>query len=792
MASEIIILGDLNLDWTRQDKFKLWTTFLIENHLKQLITEPTRITSSTQTIIDHIYTTHEHHSFSARVLPLSLSDHYLILFTRKLNTDRVHTPSQLMTYRSWKDFKSGPFLLDLNSIQWDALLLNNPASAMELFQTQFQGVVDTHLPLKRKHVKSKRLPLWLDDEVRALMTRRDQLKRSGDSLSYKAARNLVTNIIKKKKRAAIRHMCLTSGNTKALWATVLNKSSNVVDINYLETAHGTLREGNSIVNALNNHFTDTTAQSDAEDISDPILPVPSPYKITVPCPHLTPIYPRDIVSFIGSLHDNKATGPDNLSAKLLKIALPVVIAPLTFIFNYHIQCGSFPDVWKIARVRPVPKQSSCKNPSDFRPISILPILSKLLEKHILKNLTCHFNRNGIISKFQSGFRKAHSCETAVQHMYSSWLSARESEKHTGVVLVDLSKAFDSIDHSILISKLNWVGLPSSTLALLTSFFSNRRQYVFNGNINSSVLSISKGVPQGSLLGPLLVSFYINDLFMLETKSTLHSYADDTTLFFSHKNTEYIHDVINTDLSKLEKWLSKNKLSVNIKKSQFLFIPTLACRMLDFQPPQMCGIPLTSSKCVSLLGFKINSSLSWSDHIEYVISKTSQSLNLFKHIRYYLNTKFSRTFYYNFIHSYLTRGLVLYYSCSPKNVTDTLFKIQKRALRIISNVFLSDHIRSDKLFSSHKILPLPSLCEYHSNIMGHKVIMKCAPLYLLDLFPDNRYRLSRHKTLPSSRSYNRFEMKVVVGYNSLPKTIRALSLQSFKPRLKASLLTELLQ
>ena len=230
---------------------------------------------------------------------------------------------------------------------------------------------------------------------------------------------------------------------------------------------------------------------------------------------------------------HKATGNDGVSAKLLRIAAPAIADSLCKLINFNIEKQTFPTKWKVGKVTPIYKgQGNRDDKNNYRPITVLPILSKLLEKHICDHLCVFLEENALLHRFQSGFRKFHSTETALIRLVDQLLFDLDKNRASGLVFIDYKKAFDLIDHGLLLEKLKAYGVRDYEMELLRSYLSGRTQYVHINGCHSSPRTVSAGVPQGSILGPILFLLFINDLPSAAQHSTVDIYADDTTLSLS--------------------------------------------------------------------------------------------------------------------------------------------------------------------------------------------------------------------------------------------------------------------
>ena len=267
------------------------------------------------------------------------------------------------------------------------------------------------------------------------------------------------------------------------------------------------------------------------------------------------------------LDNNKATGIDNISSKIAKISVPVITKHLTEICNHSIRNSCFPSIWKKARVTLLHKRNSTDDPENYRPISILPFLSKVLEKHVHNSLYDFFLVNNLLSPRQSGFRTKHSCETALTEMTDDWLSAMYNNEYCGVLFLDLCKAFDLVDHNILLRKLKLYQLGEQSLFPFQSYLSDRKQSVKINVTYSREICNTHGVPQGSILGPLLFSVYINDL-TLENASL---FADDSTITVRGKEIHFVKEHLCNEAVRTSNWGYENGMALSFEKNKAMLI-----------------------------------------------------------------------------------------------------------------------------------------------------------------------------------------------------------------------------
>ena len=289
---------------------------------------------------------------------------------------------------------------------------------------------------------------------------------------------------------------------------------------------------------------------------------------------ISPAAPYEISDIIILLKTGKSIGPNSIPLKLLKILSPHISSPLSLIINESFQSGIFPVKMQQAKVTPLFKKGCPLTASNYRPISLLSIFSKITEKLIYKRLYNFLEIHKILYNLQFGFRASHSVDHALLSLTESIKNSLDNKKFGCRIFLDLQKVFDTVNHQILLDKLEHYGIRGTALTWFSSYLSNRSQYVSVNGCNSSHLNISCGVPQGSVLGPLLFLIYINDLPNSSSKLSFYLFADDTNIYFESDSLNHLQKVINKELRQVKKWLDSNKLALNVEKKLILLYFTL--------------------------------------------------------------------------------------------------------------------------------------------------------------------------------------------------------------------------
>ena len=300
---------------------------------------------------------------------------------------------------------------------------------------------------------------------------------------------------------------------------------------------------------------------------------------------------------IYKISSNKASGYDDLSVGVLKKIAPVFANPLRKLLYLSISTNSFRNHWKIAKVTPLHKGGARNDINNYRPISVLPIISKFLEKHVVSSLSVFLRDNNLLYELQSAFRSGHSTETVLIRLTDQILKNMDDDEVTGLVFIDFRKAFDVIDNELLLKKLSIYGANLSSFAWFKSYLSVRKQFISLGKTTSKQLTVKQGVPQGSILGPVLFLLFVNDMPLHVQKSTTDIYADDTTLSLSSnwKTLPLLNQSLSQDLNEVERWARENKMYLNMQKTKALLVTGKRLRKRMVQDPGKLGVKRITQK-----------------------------------------------------------------------------------------------------------------------------------------------------------------------------------------------------
>ena len=509
----------------------------------------------------------------------------------------------------------------------------------------------------------------------------------------------------------------------------------------------------------------------------------------------------EIQKVINSMPTGKAPGIDKISLRVIKNCLPAILPTLTSIINDSLVSGVFPSVWKNAEVTPIYKQGDHEKADNNRPISLLPILSKICERTVLNQFMTYLVSNDRLSMKQSGNRKWHSTETSLIHTTDMILSAIDQKKTTAVVLLDMSKAFDSISHKTLYNKLQDMGASKPVLDWFVSYLSSRTQVVRINTKISDPLPLASGVPQGSILGPMFFGIYVNDLPSTPKNCLTECYVDDTKLYMSFRPQDSGNSIaaMNEDLVSIRNWCFDNGLLLNHDKTKLIIYGSrqMIAKLPEFRL-SLLGKELEPSEFVKDLGVILDKNLTFNEHIIKTVSSCVSALGQISRVKH----AFRKDTLITIINSLVFSKL---YYCSSvwANTTDTNIKklqgIQNFAARIVCNIRKYDHVTP--ALKSLKWIPVKSNLYLRDSVMAYKCMTGLAPNYLCNQFISRGSisgrvtRNSQQLNIPlckTATGQKSFYYRIVSLWNAIcPKIKLSPSVSSFKRNLKSYLLKQFL-
>lgn len=425
---------------------------------------------------------------------------------------------------------------------------------------------------------------------------------------------------------------------------------------------------------------------------------------------LAPTDRHELKGVFRGMKNRNACGWDGISLRIFLRLPDGALDALAGAINASFASGKFPDSLKLARVIPLHKGGGREDPGNFRPISLLPTLSKIIERLVRGRMLSFLNANGVLSPVQYGFQSGMGTSDAVFSLLDDLYLQLNAGEAAAAVFCDLSKAFDCVSHRVLLKKLGHYGFRGVSFGWFESYLSNRLQAVhFNGVTSVSEL-VTCGVPQGSVLGPILFLLYINDLAFMNIDGKFTLFADDTTVLWHGKDSRQLGRAIESDVGKIKQWCDSNLLSFNVKKTNILsFRGTL-------EPLGMGGQIVPVSECSKFLGLHIDGALSFRGHITHLCAILARGCFALRVVSRELDAASTRSVYFALIESHLRYGVCFWGSCS-RTLFRSVFILQKRAIRLISGAGFRDAGRP--LFLSNRILTLPSIFILETVCLMHK-------------------------------------------------------------------------
>jgi hypothetical protein len=778
----ICIAGDFNINLLSSDTNSLVGEFLdtmYAHFLFPSILKPSRITANSATLIDNIFINNPLTIKSGLVLA-DISDHLPVfaVFDKCFKKNLLPDNNESKSYRNFSSFNVNKFSNMLGNCDWDFITEHSDINEdYKLFLTQFLNKFNLcfpELPGKRKRVRDKPwLSVSIINSCKYKQKLYNQMIRGIIPYpKYVAYKNTLTNVIRKAKiRYFTDFVNRHKKDSRAMWGLINSQIGRAVPKSSpsFNTDANTLNEffanlGNLATKNIQAHNGDIFAT----------LNQPAPNSL-----FLTPTSINEIILIVTKLAPKMSCGFDSISVKLIKQIIGNIAAPLCKIFNKSLSIGVFPDLLKIARIIPIFKSGDSEDLKNYRPISLLPSFSKILEQIIHTRMISYLNKQSTLHSSQHGFRINHSTMTAVIDVLESITSALNNKFFSIALFVDVSKAFDSIDHRLLLSKLHVYGIRGVALKLIESYLYNRYQYTVVNDVNSHYCKITMGLPQGSILGPLMYTIFVNDMFNVNGSVKCVLYADDTVIIVSAKTTEDLFILASYYFSLFSRWFTVNKLCLNSNKTKFIVFGTCGHDNLSSIVFDTHTVHRVSE--IRYLGIIIDEKLCWKSHINCVRDKLAKGIGMLKMCYSLLPKSCLLLVYYSFLLPYLQYGIEVWGS-TYSTYLQPLRVLQKRGIRLICHASYTAHCTL--LAHNLGILLIDDLLLYSLACLMFKVKNCTVPDVICHIFV-KLTEVHMHQTrLQSScffvpQGFNRVRFnfvayKGVSFWNTLPSNITNLS------------------
>ena len=785
---DTVIGLDHNLDLLNMEKHKPTQEFFnmnINNQLFPTITKPTRITSTTATLLDNLMVNLSlNQNYLSGILVDDMSDHLPCLLVLKGKRFEQKEPITI-TYREMKEDNILKIKKELKEIPWESIMFSdNVDENFDIFHNQLQECISRNTTEKRITIpyKQRLKEPWMTPGIKKATTKKLYLYKQTlktkstqkDKLKYTEYRNTLQKIIRTEKTTYYNKQCLESRtNIKRLWGLINEiigkKGVRETTIDAIKVDNILRYNPKTITNELGNYFSNVgrtyanKIPTSTTTITDYISKIPQNPKSL----YFAPITTLEIERIISKLEPKKSSGHDGISNKLIKDLCDVISYPMTLIFNQSLQTGRFPSAMKWADITPLYKSKNKYETTNYRPISLLLTISKILEKTVYSRTYKFLEQNQILYNSQYGFRSQHSCQDAISELVGKILKNMEEQKYTIAVFIDLSKAFDTLEHDVLFAKLYKYGIRGITLDWFKSYLTNRKLRVkcrsgITGRIEySDYYEVDYGTPQGSCLGPLLFLIFSNDLYRsLECSSSI-LFADDTTIYDQNKDLDFLKWNIEQELVKVVDWFNANKLTLNVDKTQcLLFRPKHARQQQKVENTTTMKLDnkdLTFSMSVKFLGIWLDKQLSWNHQFQTIIHKIQKNRILLQVGQKYLPPSTKVMIYYAHIYSHISYCIRIWGNMINKAQLKQLQIEQNKCVQLIR-----PQSNTKEICKEFCIANIEQIIQMENCKLGYNIGKKLVPKELYRVVTED----SKGNTLLKTHTYETRNK----GMPNIPKAV----------------------
>ena len=770
------------------------------NNLFQVISEPTRLTPTGATLLDLVITNYPGFFVNSGTLsPPSNCDHSIVFANLSVTILKQKCYTRIVW--DYKNVNTDLLNAALSNYDWDGCI-NDCHDVNIVYKNWFLSflrIVKEHIPCKTVVIRPKDKP-WMNSGVRKAIRKRNRLLKihtirnsSSSWEKYRSQRNFTTALIRSSKRQYYSNLNImlqdADTSSKQWWGIVKSLYGQK-----MHTTVPTLVEGPLMIHdakdkaELMNEFFCSQSRLDESSSSVPAVPdcIPTSRILST-----VVTSEWEINALLGSVDIKKACGPDGISNNLIKICADGITKVFTDFVNLSLRSGVFPDDWKQANVTPIFKKDDRQLKSNYRPVSLLNAFSKITEKVVFTRVYNFLLDINFLNPLQSGFRPGDSTVNQLVYMVHNIYDAFERGKEVRMVYLDISKAFDRVWHKGLLFKLKTIGIRDPLLGWLASYLSQRKQRVVIDGQSSNWSTVSAGVPQGSVLGPLLFLIYINDVTE-NLKSDCLLYADDTSLFDIVDDPVTSSQKLNNDLYKINDWAQKWLVTINPSKTECMTFS--AKRIKPPHPDLFYGDNKINEVAQHThLGVVLCNNLSWRAHIFKIYEKASKRLNILKGIKFKVDRSTLRKLYKSLVRPLMEYADVLWDGCTDSE-SDLLEHVQYEAAKIVTGAMKGTS--KQRLMQEIGWEDLKTRRAIHKLLLYFKIVNNLCPSYLVDLLPllvsertNYSLRTASNYSIFASRT-DRFKRSFFPSttslWNDIGNDIRCLdSIGSFKKALFSS-------
>ena len=746
ISQNVIIVGDFNDDLLNDNKHYLKDVLLI-NSFRNIIEEPTRDFA----LLDPILIPSEYSVLDKGVvdLPRSISDHKATFITIPFEYPVSTSYKRLVWLYSRGNYQE---LRDkIETHDWTFINDAPIDDVAKKFEEAFLGLVNECIPSKLVTIHTDDKP-WYDFTIRKHSRLRDKLRKEALKShnpahwqAYKSARNKVNNLKKHAKELFYSNLedNLTdtmSNNKQDFWKIVRhfvkeNKSSGSIPPLVITNENDETKmyvTDHEKVNCLNEYFTSISTISEEQ----PVLPILNP-KTEAKLDQIV-ITEQEVIDMLETLNIHKASGPDGISNRMMKLVAKSLAKPLVSLYNRLLNQNHFPKIYKYSHVIPLFKKGERFLPSNYRPVALLSNLGKGMERIIFKRIFNFLSDNNLLYKYQSGFVPGHSTTHQLIDIYHHICQAFDHNQFSCMVFLDISKAFDRVWHAGLLYKLEQHGISGDLLRWISSYLSDRTQSVVFNSVTSTPKPTSAGVPQGSVLGPLLFLLYVNDISE-NLLSLTRLFADDSSLFFSASNIRDIEGILNHDLILVTQWARKWLVNFNPNKTEAMLF-----RYFQEQEYPTLLFDNVIVKFVSQhkhLGLTFSENMRWKYHIDSILTSASRMIGIMRKLKYVFSRRSLNQIYISYVRPILEYSCIVWDGCTVEQ-RESLEKLQNEAARIVTG--LTKSVTLERLYQECGWQSLQERRTNQKMKFMYKAVNGLVPSYISDLIPPTVSNVSRYE------------------------------------------------
>ena len=713
------------------------------------IIHPTRITSTTKTLIDNIFSNASNFSDAqSGNITISLSDHLAQFLIIPNDNNIINKAKCKQDIMDTKNLDLENYILDMFDMDWDISKFDDPNMAFDYLDSHINNTNKKHITM-RKMTKKEVLDMekpWINSETKKLINEKNKLyssfikekdttKKANIKSKYKTLKNTITAKIRTDKKMYYDdYFGKNSDNLRNTWRgikSIISISDSKSNPNSLLVNKKLISDPKEVANEFNKYFSNIAGNLQSRIHVNGLnfrnyLDSPNESSIFI-----APTSKTEILTTIAMHIKNKGTGPHSIPYKILHLIREVIAAPLADILNLSFETGIYIDKLKTSRVVPVFKEKGSNLSSEnYRPISLLSNINKIFEKIMHERIYEYLEKQNMIYLNQFGFRLKHSTIHALINMTEMIRRSIDKNQFVAGVFIDLQKAFDTVDHDILLAKLDYYGIRGVTNNWFRSYLSNRKQFVSVNNVESDTATMHYGVPQGSVLGPLLFLIYINDLHKAIKYSTTCHFADDTAILYPNQSLKQLQKHVNIDLKLLCKWLKANKISLNASKTELMIFRN-PHKIINFNLKiKIDGKIIFPSQKIKYLGIILDPHLNGSAHVSYIAPKLNRAIGMLAKLRHFVSHDTILSVYYAIFASIMNYGCIIWGQIPNQHIT-RIQNIQNKVIKILSFAKYSDDEKN--LYPQNGIIKFTDQIKLENFLYVHSSLQGNVPIPLKNQF-----------------------------------------------------------